>query len=48
MRYAAAIVAVDRGEPGVVKQLLAGAPEWPTESAFRTYHDELMAHAAAG
>jgi hypothetical protein len=42
MRYAAAIVAVDHGRPRVVKDLLEGAPEWPAESAFRGYHDELM------
>jgi hypothetical protein len=46
MRYAAAIVAVDGGKMGEAKALLAGAPEWPTESAFRGYHVELAERAA--
>jgi hypothetical protein len=45
MRYAAAIVAIDRGRARDVRALLTGAPEWPAESAFRVYHDELLAHA---
>ncbi len=47
MRYAAAIVAVDHGKSREVAELLEGAPEWPQESAFRLYHDELSARAAA-
>ena len=46
MRYAAAIVAVDRGRAGEVQALLSGAPEWPDQSAFHTYHDELLAQAS--
>ena len=42
MRYAAAIVAIDRGRAGAVRALLASAPSWPRESVFREYHDELM------
>jgi hypothetical protein len=45
MRYAAAIVAIDRGRASEVRALLAGAPPWPQESAFRDYHPELLAHA---
>jgi hypothetical protein len=45
MRYAAAIVAIDRGRARDVRALLAGAPEWPAQSAFHGYHDELLAHA---
>jgi hypothetical protein len=45
MRYAAAIVAVDAGKGGDVPGLLAGAPEWPSTSAFHGYHDELLSHA---
>ena len=45
MRYAAAIIAVDQGNGRAVPELLAGAPEWPTESAFRSYHAELLAQA---
>jgi hypothetical protein len=47
MRYAKAVVALDRGRPREVSMLLAGAPEWPTESAFHGYHAELLAHAKA-
>jgi hypothetical protein len=45
MRYAAAIVAVDRGRTRDVALLLSGAPAWPEESAFREYHDELLVRA---
>jgi hypothetical protein len=45
MRYAAAIVAIDRGRAADVRPLLAGAPQWPQESAFHEYHPELLAHA---
>ena len=47
MRYAAAIVAVDGGRAGEVQALLSGAPAWPNQSAFHTYHDELLAQASA-
>jgi hypothetical protein len=46
MRYAAAIVAVDRGEGWRVPLLLYGAPSWPPQSAFRQFHDELIAQLA--
>jgi hypothetical protein len=42
MRYAAAIVAIDRGQAADVRALLASAPSWPKESVFRDYHDELL------
>jgi hypothetical protein len=42
MRYASAIVAVDKGRARQVAALLAGAPPWPIESAFHTYHEELL------
>jgi hypothetical protein len=45
MRYAGAIVALDKGHPADVPALLAGAPQWPTESAFHEYHQELLARA---
>jgi hypothetical protein len=47
MRYASAVVAVDRGCAGEVPMLLAGAPPWPVESAFHTYHEELLGRAGA-
>jgi hypothetical protein len=46
MRYAQAIVALDRGTPADVPAILERAPAWPTESAFRQYHEELLARAA--
>ena len=46
MRYAQAVVEVDHGRARAVPRLLAGAPEWPEESAFRAYHEELLTRAA--
>ena len=47
MRYAAAIVAIDHGKSNAARRFLEGAPEWPKESAFRVYHEELLAHASS-
>ncbi len=41
MRYAAAIVAIDNGDPDKARALIANAPAWPRESAFRSFHDEI-------
>lgn len=41
MRYAAAIVAVDRNELSRARRFIDGAPSWPQESAFRRFHAEL-------
>ncbi len=46
MRYAAAIVAVDGGRVRDVQALLSGAPVWPDQSAFHSYHHELLAQCA--
>jgi len=43
MRYAAAIVALDRGDVSKVPPLLNGAPSWPNDSMFRAFHDEISA-----
>jgi hypothetical protein len=43
MRYARAIALVDAGRKDEARMLLAGAPSWPAESAFRLFHDELAA-----
>ena len=43
MRYAAAIVAVDAGDRQKARELIANAPPWPAESAFRSFHDEIQA-----
>ena len=45
MRYAAAVVAVDQGNVSKVRELLAGAPNWPAESTFRAFHDEISSRA---
>jgi hypothetical protein len=47
MRYAQAIVEVDRGRVGAVPSLLARAPAWPAESAFHAYHEELLSLVAS-
>jgi hypothetical protein len=47
MRYARAIVLVDHGRKEEARELLAAAPEWPAESAFRMFHDELVGASAA-
>ncbi len=41
MRYGAAISAVDAGDLGQASTLLAGAPEWPTQSCFSRFHREI-------
>ena len=40
-RYGAAVVAIDRGEMIEARELLDGAPTWPTESAFSVFDAEL-------
>lgn len=42
MRYARAVVLVDRGRKNEALALLASAPEWPAESAFHAFHSELV------
>jgi hypothetical protein len=41
MRYAAAVVAIDRGDNDKASRLVAGAPPWPEESIFRAFHTEI-------
>lgn len=48
MRYAAAIVAIDRGDRDRVRELLTGAPAWPEESIFKAFHDEIAERARLG
>jgi hypothetical protein len=45
MRYAAAVVSIDQGEPTEAARLLEGAPRWPRDSAFAAFHEEIAAHA---
>lgn len=46
MRYAAAVIAVDQGWTEQARVLLADAPMWPEQSAFRAFHQELLARIA--
>jgi hypothetical protein len=46
MRYAAAVVSIDQGEPREAARLLRGAPKWPRDSAFAAFHEEIASHAA--
>ena len=46
MRYARVVYLVDAGRQGEARMLLADAPTWPEESAFRSFHDELAAQVA--
>lgn len=49
MRYARAILLVDRGRADEALGLLEGAPVWPEESAFHAFHAELIdSEAVAG
>jgi hypothetical protein len=46
MRYARAVVLVDKGKKAEARELLVGAPAWPDASAFRSFHDELASETA--
>lgn len=47
MRYAAAVACIDRRELAKARELLAGAPAWPEDSAFQAFHSELVAQLGA-
>jgi hypothetical protein len=40
--YAAAVLCARRGERGLVRALLTGAPKWSNDSAFELLHRDLM------
>ncbi len=44
MRYAGAVIAIDEGDPAKARAMLEGAPVWPSQSAFRLFHEELVDH----
>lgn len=46
MTYGAAVLAIDEGRPAAAKSLLKGAPRWPEASAFRAFHEEVLAQVA--
>ena len=45
MRYGAAVVAIDQGDLAKVHALLAQAPVWPEQSAFKSFHAEIAERA---
>jgi hypothetical protein len=45
MRYAAAVLAIDHGNSGKARELLEDAPDWPEQSMFRTFHNEIAERA---
>lgn len=47
MRYARAVVLIDKGRRNEALELIASAPAWPNESAFSAFHEELTAATAA-
>jgi hypothetical protein len=47
MRYGAIVALLERGDRNRAQELLSGAPEWPVESAFRAFQEELTGLAAA-
>jgi hypothetical protein len=46
MRYGAAVAYLERGERKRARLLLADAPPWPADSAFRAFQEELSGLAA--
>jgi hypothetical protein len=46
MRYAGAVIALDAGDRTRARELLQGAPQWPQQSAFRTFDEELRSELA--
>lgn len=42
MRYARAVVLVDKGRSAEALALIAAAPSWPEDSAFHAFHEELL------
>ncbi len=48
MRYARIIFLVDAGRTSEARLLLHDAPEWPEASAFRSFHDEIVAQLGYG
>ncbi len=45
LRYAAAVVSIDVGRPEHVARLLSGAPHWPRDSVFASFHEQIQARA---
>lgn len=47
MRYARAVVLIDRGQKAQALAVIAPAPAWPDESAFHAFHVELVTAAGS-
>jgi hypothetical protein len=47
MRYGAIVAFLERGDRNRAQELLSGAPQWPADSAFRAFQEELTGLAAA-
>jgi hypothetical protein len=41
MRYGAAVLSIDAGDLGRARACIAGAPEWPGESCFGSFHRQI-------
>lgn len=41
MRYGAVVAYLERGDQSRAKELLNGAPQWPADSSFRAFQEEL-------
>jgi hypothetical protein len=41
MRYGAVVAYLERGNYDRAKELLSGAPQWPADSSFRAFQEEL-------
>lgn len=48
MRYARAVLLIDKGRKNEALELIETAPEWPNESAFNAFHAELVTAATPG
>ena len=46
MRYGAVVAYLERGDRERAKELLEGAPQWPADSTFRAFQEELTSLAA--
>jgi hypothetical protein len=47
MRYGAIVAYLERGDRDRARELLEGAPQWPADSTFRAFQEELSGLAAA-
>lgn len=48
MRYAAAVASIDLGNPQEARRLLSGAPAWPGDSVFASFHAQIEEKLTSG